>query len=299
MNARRLEVTPSEQASFRCVRVRKQPLVAAWHFHPEYQLTLIVRGTGQRMVGDSLCPLGPADLTLLGPNLPHCWEVDAAPARTSRPSSRQWPRRHPVDAVIVHFRADFLGRDFWGVPETAAIVSLLTSSARGLHFSPQSTAHVAPAIMRLPKQRGLERLLGLMTVLDSLAASGATPLASACYTPRVDETDHDRIAPAIRAIHDRLWTAAGPPGRGELAAIAGLAERSFSRYFKMKVGRTLPGFINELRIGRARWLLEVSSLPIAEVARHCGFRNLSHFNSQFRRLVGTTPKCFRARLTGS
>lgn len=296
MKADRLAIEPSEQASFRCVRIREQPLVAAWHFHPEYQLTLIVRGTGQRMVGDSLAPLGPGDLTLVGPNLPHCWDVDPPAAGASRASSRHWARRQPVDAVIAQFRAEFLGREFWGVPETAAIVSLLTSSARGLRFSADATARVASAIMRLPKQRGLQRLLGLMTVLDSLAAAGGAPLASPRYKPRLDEADHERIAPAIQAIHDRLWTPAGPPGRTELAAISGLAERSFSRYFKMKVGRTLPDFINELRIGRARWLLETSSLPIARVARQCGFHNLSHFNSQFRRLVGTTPQRFRGRL---
>ena len=65
MKASLYTVVPQEQASFRCVRVREQKLGVPWHFHPEYQLTLVLRGSGQRIVGDSIAPVQPGDLTLL------------------------------------------------------------------------------------------------------------------------------------------------------------------------------------------------------------------------------------------
>lgn len=288
MPARLLPVESTVQTSFRCVRVREQKLVAAWHFHPEYQLTLVRRGSGQRLVGDSLEPLEPGDLTLLGPNLPHFWDVDMARA----PRREQRGRR--VDAVIVQFRAEFLGREFWGVPETAAVVGLLKAAARGLAFPATLREQVTADVARLPRLEGLQRLLGLMSVLDRLASGGRPrPLASAGYTPAIDAQERDRLAAVIRRIHERLDGGAEPPGRGELARLAGLAERSFSRTFHARLGKTLPQFINELRVGRARRLLTDTDLPVAAVARACGFRNLSNFNAQFRTIAGLTPAAVR------
>ena len=290
MPARLLTVAPPTEASFRCVRVREQKLVAAWHFHPEYQLTLVRRGSGQRLVGDSLEPLEPGDLTLLGPNLPHFWDVDMARA------PRREERARRVDAVIVQFSAEFLGREFWGVPETAAVVGMLRSADRGLVFPAAACHPVAAEIVRLPALAGLQRLLALIAVLDRLATgSRPRPLASAGYAAPVADQERDRLAAVIERIHARLDAAAEPPGRGELARIAGVAERSFSRTFHARFGKTLPQFINELRVGRARRLLLDTTLSVADAARACGFRNLSNFNAQFRRIAGVTPAALRRR----
>ena len=44
-----------------------------WHYHPEYELTLITQGHGMRMIGDHYTHFFTHDLVLLGPNIPHTW----------------------------------------------------------------------------------------------------------------------------------------------------------------------------------------------------------------------------------
>ena len=70
-----------------------------WHFHPEYELHLVVATSGRYFVGDFIGEFEPGNLVLTGPNLPHNWVSDipqgnAAPAaRPHRPVHRTVHRR--------------------------------------------------------------------------------------------------------------------------------------------------------------------------------------------------------------
>ncbi|HSV91455.1 MAG TPA: AraC family transcriptional regulator [Desulfobacterales bacterium] len=83
--------------------------------------------------------------------------------------------------------------------------------------------------------------------------------------------------------------------------LPGIAERFgfnpsyFSRLFHRQAGVTLVEYINGIRIRRSCVLLKRTSLGVLEIALSVGYNNLSHFNRYFRRIVGMSPREYRAR----
>ena len=82
----------------------------------------------------------------------------------------------------------------------------------------------------------------------------------------------------------------------EVASVASMTEASFCRYFKSRTLKTFTCFLNEVRIAYACKLLQETDRSIAEIAFASGYNQLTHFNRQFKRIVGYSPKGYRRLL---
>ena len=78
-----------------------------------------------------------------------------------------------------------------------------------------------------------------------------------------------------------------------LADTAGLSMYHFARAFKQSEGITPHEYLVQCRVRRARELLRSSELPLAEIARACGFSDQSHCARRFREHFGVTPSRYR------
>lgn len=79
----------------------------------------------------------------------------------------------------------------------------------------------------------------------------------------------------------------------KLAAIVHLNQFYFVRAFKQALGITPHHYIIHRRLERAKILLSVTQFSIREIAMQVGYRNQSHFTTQFRKCVGASPKVYR------
>ncbi len=245
-----------------------------WHYHPEYELTLINAGQGKRLVGDSFADFAPGDLVLVGQNLPHTWE--------SAPSTR------PSEAIVVQFPPE-LTQPWQALPEMVPVTQLLARSASGLWFK-SYPASVAYAIRSLPGLIGPARIAGLMQVLDTLTTLPAQLLASPYFTPGQRHQDEHRVNNVCRYIVEH---AAQPITLTEVAAQAHLSPSAFCKFFKRTTGKTFSDYVNDVRVGRACLLLTETEQPVAEIAHQCGFESLTYFNRVFLKKKGLQPRGFR------
>ena len=283
------EKTPRAQwESFHCEVLRGASYRAMWHFHPEYQLTLVLRSRGHRMVGDNITPLRPGDLVLVGSNLPHVWHQESGGEE-----SRSAKSASPVHAIIVRFLDTFLGAEFLEKPELEPVRQLLRRSARGLVLGGRTREIVAEKMHRLAACRGLARIVELLGILELLAASGEVkPLASAGFVPAIAHADQDRMQRVCHFINAHLTE---PIERDAVAAEAHLSPGAFSRFFRLRTGKTLPEYVNALRVGRACERLAEGTSKVTDIAMECGFRNLANFNRHFRTLTKLSPREYRRR----
>ncbi|HET8882576.1 MAG TPA: helix-turn-helix domain-containing protein [Solimonas sp.] len=114
------------------------------------------------------------------------------------------------------------------------------------------------------------------------------------YAPYSPATTHGDAA--VRAA--QTWLAAHHAGAvsiAQLADAAGVGERTLLRRFKSATGETPTAYLQRLRVGRARELLEQTGDAFEDVAWAVGYADAGALRKIFQRVVGITPGEYRRR----
>ncbi len=79
----------------------------------------------------------------------------------------------------------------------------------------------------------------------------------------------------------------------EVARVANLSPYHFIRIFKSVTGKTPYNYLLDIKIEKSKELLRLKTSTITEICFKCGFNNLEHFSSVFKRKVGILPSQYR------
>ena len=85
-----------------------------------------------------------------------------------------------------------------------------------------------------------------------------------------------------------------PPSLAQAAAVLGVSPRQLQRLFATHLGTSFKRFDRELRLERAKELLEQTGLTV-DVAVATGFGSVEHFGRSYRARYGASPSTQRAR----
>ncbi|PSR56796.1 AraC family transcriptional regulator [Adhaeribacter arboris] len=275
------KIPATEQGSFTIREFKLPAFDAPLHFHPELELTLIIAGQGKRIVGDSIADFEPGDLALLGSNLPHYWHSD-----------KQYQRKGFVSqSIVIQFHPQFLGQNFFLVPEMTNIRKLLDKAQQGITFDKNTRAETACRMQRLLQLNGAKRLFELLALLDFLASSpDQQQIASAGFSQYADTFDCERINSVCQYVFNSFTE---DLSIAHAASLAHLSVPAFCYYFRKRTRRNFSQFVNEIRIGHACKLLIETNRSIAEICYASGFRNLSNFNRRFKEIQHKSPQEYR------
>ena len=272
-------VLPEPASSIRVLRANGRGFHFNLHYHPELELTLIVRGRGLRFVADSIEEFEDGDLCLVGERMLHTWQ--------SSPLSRI------SSAVVVQFSRDVLRPLEGNWPEMRPITQLLDRSAQGLRFAGPPRRRLAQAIETLSTNPpGSMQRMALFLQMLSLAAAdpGTLSLSSTVPPAAQDDQAAGRINRVLQQVHTHLTN---PLSLTDAASLAGMSPVQGDDTQRLPSPCTFVHYVNEWRIRIACRELLGTTHPITQVAFDCGFENLSNFNRRFRQFKGMTPTDYR------
>lgn len=253
---------------------------APFHFHPEYELTLIVKGEGQRFVGKQVDNFSDGDLVFLGSHLPHCWINHQRENQTEL-----------SEAIVVQFNQHFLGEDFFNLNEFLAIKMFLDKSKAGFDIQGNDKKKITARLFEMMLASPTQQILILLDILDILSRAvqlKPIDLSFAENDFKVSETSRFQKVFSYLITHYKEDISLA-----EIAGIADLSPTSFCRYFKSITQQSFVEVLLEFRIKQACHLLLNTDMAIREIAFQSGFDDIPYFNRIFKKKKGISPKQYK------
>lgn len=253
------------------------------HYHPEYELILILKGSGKKFVGDAISEFNDGDLSFFGPNLPHTFY------------NKHLSSDRDIHQIVVQFYEDFLGAGFFDKRPFKLIKALFSRSVLGCSFTGNTLQAVSRKIKGLLEMDETEIIIQLLSILDILSKSSEyTLLSSIGFSNDFDPKESERMSAVYEYI---LHHFREDIPLSDIASQACLSPQAFCRYFKKYTRKTFSEFLIEVRIGHACRLLQERSLSISQISLDAGFNNVSYFNRKFKSITRKTPVEYQKAFT--
>lgn len=279
------EITPLSE--YDCLYIadrKKKEFDYPIHTHEEYELNFIMNAAGAtRIVGDSQETISDFDLVLIaGKELEHAWlQGDCKSEKDIR-------------EITIQFLWDFNDDSFLGRAQFNSIKKMMSDAQKGLSFPMEAILSVYPDLDSLSSEtQGFTSVMKFLSVLYRLSqVEEARTLSSSSFANVRSGSDSRRVTKVQQYINENYQKNIN---LDTLASLAGMSAVAFSRYFKLRTGKTLSDYIIDVRLGHAARQLVDTAEGIAEICYVCGFNNLSNFNRIFKKKKNCTPKEFRER----
>lgn len=254
-----------------------------WHAHSEFQLFVVLEGTGTRFIGDSIKTFRPGELVFTGPHLPHLWRSDEL--YFEKKSDRK------VGGIVIYLNENFLGEHILEKEEMLIVKKLFVKSMRGLEFYGGIREQVIAMMDELTTMKGIQSVIHLLRILEILATTKEYHyISSKAYEDGFNQNETDRLNIVYEYV---LKNFRQKISLEDLAELLYMTPTSFSRYFTMKNNKPFSKFVAEIRIKHACKLLTETDDSISQICYECGFNTLSNFNKQFKEIMLKKPTQYK------
>ena len=253
------------------------------HRHELFEMNFVEHGAGcERIVGDSVETIDEYDLVLItSPNLEHMWGTGSC-------------QSEDIHEVTIQFFLDFRQSKFFETNAMQSIRQMMIRAERGLVFPLTAIMTVYPRLIRISQiKEGFYSMAELFYILYELSKfDDARELSSSSFAQVKPNTESRRVA----KVKDYITTHYIEEIRLEqMSDMVGMSPTAFSRFFKLRTGKTLAEYIVDIRLGHAARMLVDTNDAVSQIGFACGFNTLTNFNRLFKKRKGCSPTEFREK----
>lgn len=249
------------------------------HQHKELQLSLLIKGNGKLLIGDSIHPFNDGDFFAIGANSPHVFKTERAPAA--------------VHMISLFFTERTFGENFFEISELEEINSFFTIAKDGFQLLTHKK-EVTQLMLQLPEASKLSRVILFLKILALLCKADRSSLTEFKYPKVISDLAGERMQVifdyALHNFHQEIKLSS-------VSALVYMTPNAFCKFFKQRTNKTFFQFLIELRIEHACQLLKKNNdLSIATIAEQSGFTSISNFNRKFRLNKSVIPSQYRKEI---
>lgn len=276
------EITPLAEKDILYIADRhKKEFTYPIHKHDVFELNFVEHASGvRRIVGDNSEVIGDYDLVLItSTELEHVWMQNTCTSAD-------------IHEITVQFRLDLSDDGLLAKNPFRSIYRMLDMARRGISFPMEAIMRVYSQLLELSSiHNGFMAFTRFLNILHTLSeCEGLRVLSTTSYANVKMGEDSRRIL-KVKDYIDKNYM--DEIKLKTLADIACMSEGAFSRFFRLRTGRTVSDYIIDIRLGNASRMLVDTDEAVADISFQCGYNNLSNFNRVFKRKKGCSPTEFR------
>lgn len=256
------------------------------HFHNGYEIALILKGKGKRIVGDNIEYFGDNDLVFIGPFLPHV-------TYNYQNNQEQYliEEEDHFSALVVYFYPNWFTKNLLDSADFIKMREFMNKMSRGITVTGDAKARIKQSLLSLKDCQGLNKTLKLWEILCFISESNEYRcLASEGYSESLKRIEDERLEKVYKYVKENYWDSINLTS---ISSHVNMTSTAFCKYFKSKTGKNFTSFVNEIRIGEACRLLCDLNMTISQICYSCGFNNLTNFNRNFKLFTTKTPSEYR------
>lgn len=253
------------------------------HQHKEIQLSIVLEGEGDLVVGDTISRYRKGSVFVLGSQLPHLFKSDEFTSKESH-------------MLTLFFSKDSFGENFFDLVDLKDFEGFFEKSELGMRIQSNKEL-IKKYFLKLEEASQLEQMIIFFELVNLILKSKTTPLSTFIYDRVYTEDEGTRMNNVMNYAIDEF---ANNISLDQIADIANMTPNAFCRYFKKRTNKTFFQFLLEIRLENAcRLLSRRNDYTISEISDHSGFKNISNFNRKFKEYKNTTPTNFRKEIQKS
>lgn len=248
------------------------------HWHNSMEVIYVKKGVGRVQMGVEKYEANEGDIFIIPPGILHAIRQNG---------------KSVMEYENIIFDVDFLGSGAADICAQEYLVPLLAGK-------------LIRAIFLRKEMQGYEKIASCLMETEELCADRAYGYelgVKAAITrmffwlirlyperPWLDSPDTEKLKMVLHEV-EKDYTL--PRSVDEMAEKCGWSSSHFMRWFKQMTGSSFVNYYNERRLAFAAKELRRSNEKVLVIAGNAGFDNLSHFNRQFKKRYGVTPREYR------